>query len=330
MGRTRKNKDVAKSVELLRARPTEAQRLVDKNSRTLAKLVQLLEVAQRPGAEAVDKDGVVMRYVDKLKSRLNRRLLKLSKWADLTHEERLPRVKKSDPRLASNNGTYVPPPLTQYVGAVVFPSAPAAHLSELGPSDPSGPGPRGTLRDLRAPQVCIVKPSDLPSIEELMSQPAPAGTGQVFRFIPNGQPLTGFGEPTWKDYSEMVNIGTYCCVWENQEFHIGPVTESHGAVVRVGGGDKGRISLNKIVFRSPPFEKPDNFTRADGVQITAKEAALIRVREMFEQLTKHGWPAGPQRAAISAMDIPEEKVKRFKGMVTGHPENMRSSVQLRR
>jgi len=225
----------------------------------------------------------------------------------------------------ANGGAYQPPHHSQYVNAVVYPGAPSAHLTELGPSDPSGPGPRGPKRNLLAPQVCIIKPTDLPSIEELMTMPAPTNVGKApFRFIPNGQPLKGFGEVSWQDYSEVMNINTYCCVFHENDFHVGPVTESHGAVIRVGAGDRGRVSLNKIVFRSPPFEKPDAHTLPDGTVISAHEASLRRVKELYDQLTKFGWPAGNQRPAIKPLEIPEEKVKAFKGMVVGHPECARS------
>ena len=64
-------RDLHKSLEELRQRPHEAARIVDKNARTLAKINQLLEMAQRPGASEVDKDAVVMRYVEKLKARFD-------------------------------------------------------------------------------------------------------------------------------------------------------------------------------------------------------------------------------------------------------------------
>ena len=325
----RHKKDVTKAVEVLRSRPCEVQRLVDKNSRTMAKIMQLLEYMQRPGAEQVDKGGKISRYVEKLKARMNRRLVKLSKWADMSYEERLPRMKKHDLRNIVNGGTYTAP--TGYVNSVVYSNTPL-HLTDMGPSNPAGTrGDVGVRRNLLAPQRCIIKPSDLPSIEEIMKQPQPESKGgerPPFRFVPNGTPLYAFGEVPWKDYSEVQNVNTYCCVWYEGNFHVGPITESHGAVVRIGPGDKGRISLNKIMFRSPPFEKPDSFTEADGTVVTAKEAAARRVKELYLHLTKHGWPQHREsnRTSVPPLDIPEEKYTGFKGMISGHPECTRSGA----
>jgi len=327
-------KDVAKLIDGLRSRPHEVQRLVDKNSRTLVKVAQLMEYTHRPGADLVDKDGLVTRYVEKLKARMTRRLVKLSKWSDLSYEERLPKMKKSDPRHLINGGTYLPPLPSQYVNPVVYNPTPIVHLSESGPSSADGSGPGREYRDLTKPQPCVVKPSDLPSFEELLKQPPPVqsldGVNRVpFRFIPNGVPLRGWGEVIWKDYSEMQNINTYCAVYHEGEFHVGPITESHGAVVRIGSGDKGRISLNKIIFRSAPFEKPDSWVEADGTVVSAKESCERRVRELYDQLTKRGWPPSHNRAAVPPLEIPEDTLKSFRGMVFGHPECTRASISLR-
>jgi hypothetical protein len=316
-------RDLHKSLEELRQRPHEAARIVDKNARTLAKINQLLEMAQRPGASEVDKDAVVMRYVEKLKARFDRRLAKLSRWCDLGYEERLPKLKKTDPRHYATGGSFVPPPPEQYINAVTFPGAHLAHL----PTDPSdrssdvGTMERGPLRDLTAPQLFTVKLSSLALYNELTSA-ALVKDRILYRLKPNGEKLEGFGEVPWKDYSHPANVNGYCCVFHENQFHIGPVTESHGAVIRVGAGDKGRVSLNKINYKSPPFEKPEGGVDEDGNAYTAKEAALSRVRELYEFLTTKGWPAIGQ----PPLNIPVEKLNRFQ-LIQGHPENMRGGIR---
>eukprot|EP01041_Mallomonas_annulata_P000311 gene311-567_t len=79
-----------KNVKQVRLKLTDAAHLVDKNSRTIIKLFQLLEVSQSPGAAVVDCDGAISRRIEKLKMRLNRRLIKLAKWTDSPIEERQP------------------------------------------------------------------------------------------------------------------------------------------------------------------------------------------------------------------------------------------------
>lgn len=88
------------SAQIVRMRTHKAARLVDKNSRTMVKLMQLLDVMQTPGANLADTDGFITRRIEKLKLRLNRRLIKLSKWADSPEDERQPLV--PDPRQLHN------------------------------------------------------------------------------------------------------------------------------------------------------------------------------------------------------------------------------------
>ena len=61
-------------------KPTPAAKLVDKNARTMAKLLQLLEIQAR------DKNGIVaepamQRRIDKLKKTISRRLTKLARYS---------------------------------------------------------------------------------------------------------------------------------------------------------------------------------------------------------------------------------------------------------
>lgn len=60
-------------------KPAPAAKLVDKNARTMAKLLQLLEI------QAKDKNGIVtepvmQRRIDKLKKTISRRLTKLARY----------------------------------------------------------------------------------------------------------------------------------------------------------------------------------------------------------------------------------------------------------
>jgi len=61
-------------------KPTPAAKLVDKNARTMAKLLQLLEIQAR------DKNGIVaeppmQRRIDQLKKTISRRLTKLARYS---------------------------------------------------------------------------------------------------------------------------------------------------------------------------------------------------------------------------------------------------------
>ncbi len=64
-------------------KPAPAAKLVDKNARTMAKLLQLLEI------QAKDKNGIVtepvmQRRIDKLKKTISRRLTKLARYQELS------------------------------------------------------------------------------------------------------------------------------------------------------------------------------------------------------------------------------------------------------
>ena len=72
-----------------------AAALVDKNSRTIVKILQLLELSQKPDASKIDPEGLVHLRVEKLKARLCRRLVKLAKWSDIPESERQPSLASS-------------------------------------------------------------------------------------------------------------------------------------------------------------------------------------------------------------------------------------------
>jgi len=78
---------VAKAVPVMR--PLEAGKIAAKNSRTIVKISQLLEIHNMPGAQLVDTEGLVLKRIEKLKSRLNRRLAKLARWSDIAIEDRM-------------------------------------------------------------------------------------------------------------------------------------------------------------------------------------------------------------------------------------------------
>lgn len=69
----------------------EAQTLVDKNSRTAVKIMQLLDLIQAPNITKVDPDGYVLERIEKLKKRYLRRLSKLATWSDAPEMERIPK-----------------------------------------------------------------------------------------------------------------------------------------------------------------------------------------------------------------------------------------------
>jgi hypothetical protein len=66
----------------------QAQRLADKNSRTMMKVSQLLEITHLPGYSESDPGDLVGKYVEKLRTRVAKRLQKLARWADSSADER--------------------------------------------------------------------------------------------------------------------------------------------------------------------------------------------------------------------------------------------------
>jgi hypothetical protein len=65
-----------------------AVKLADKNSRTIQKISQLTEVTSQANYAKCDPDGILTKICDKLKARLNRRLIKLARFADCPAEDR--------------------------------------------------------------------------------------------------------------------------------------------------------------------------------------------------------------------------------------------------
>lgn len=67
---------------------SQATSIIKKNSRTIAKLCQLIEV-QKKDCHSIDKDsGHISRRVEKLKGRVKRRLLTLARWVDKPESQR--------------------------------------------------------------------------------------------------------------------------------------------------------------------------------------------------------------------------------------------------
>jgi hypothetical protein len=62
---------------------TQAARLVDKNSRCIVKILQLQQVCERATSRKdTNSTAVLESRIEKLQNRLNRRLIRLSKWGD--------------------------------------------------------------------------------------------------------------------------------------------------------------------------------------------------------------------------------------------------------
>jgi phage regulator Rha-like protein len=80
--------DVNSSNKQSLMKSNEAAHMVDKNSRTIVKILQLIELNQRAGAQENDKDGLIIKKIEKLKVRMNRRLIKLGRWSDAPESDR--------------------------------------------------------------------------------------------------------------------------------------------------------------------------------------------------------------------------------------------------
>ncbi len=74
-------------------KPEEVGRLSAKNSRTIVKIMQLLEVKNSVPGDA-EKKGVLKDKIEKLKVRLNRRLKKCANWSDERLSNRMPLPEK--------------------------------------------------------------------------------------------------------------------------------------------------------------------------------------------------------------------------------------------
>lgn len=69
----------------------KAAHLVDKNSQTIVKIAQLMDLMNQQGGDGgvFSSENVLLGRIGKLKKRLNRRLYKLAKWSDMPAEDRL-------------------------------------------------------------------------------------------------------------------------------------------------------------------------------------------------------------------------------------------------
>ena len=61
--------------------PSTVGLMAAKNSRTIMKIMQLLEVKTKAGSDNIDKSNTIGRKLDALKERLNRRLKKCANWS---------------------------------------------------------------------------------------------------------------------------------------------------------------------------------------------------------------------------------------------------------
>lgn len=84
-----KKKTIIKSHEYLTI--NQSTHLIDKNSRTIMKLCQLIEIKKLGKENDInyDKEGYITKRIEKLKIRINKRLAKLAKWVDMPDHEQL-------------------------------------------------------------------------------------------------------------------------------------------------------------------------------------------------------------------------------------------------
>ena len=89
----------------------QATHLIDKNSRTIVKLCQLIEGKKR-GKEIdinYDQENLINKRIEKLKGRINKRLAKLAKWVDMPDHEQVTMIQNRvvyQTRANSNNNNY--------------------------------------------------------------------------------------------------------------------------------------------------------------------------------------------------------------------------------
>lgn len=313
-----KKKPVNKAVEKLKQRPHEAAHILDKNSRTMVKIMQLLEACEKPEVREVDKDKVVMSYVEKLKSRLSRRLTKLAKWADIPAEDRHPRVRR-DPSLPRPlpycasvvyppmvpSTAHVPPPaqapqVTQAPqvpkqapqAAQVVPQAVAQAAQQL-------PQPQQPLPQQASPRVDATLPeTEVAGAARAAPEPALSGPALIraaayakmdaewASLPPDACPLieSMHLDTTWREYNFDRNSGSrkFCIVYHQDGFIVAIVTESHGPVVRTGDGDRCRISLNSVPLKSPPIPMPKS-----------RPHMIALVEQFYKFLVESGKLEGP-------------------------------------
>lgn len=141
---------------------------------------------------------------------------------------------------------------------------------------------------------------------EAASQRKAARTKSVAR---STEKLAGFGDWSWEDYKKLLEEGVnaFCAVYHKDEFYVGPIRQNQGAVIRIGAGDKGRVSLNKIKFKSPPFEKPEAKVMPSGRNISVQTVARARAKELYDHLTTIGWEEG--ESVDPPLRIPAEHIE---------------------
>ena len=175
---------------------SKALQLIDKNSRTFQKIAQLLEVLP-PTDSPNDAHLLVTRRIEKLKMRLNRRLIKLAKWADLPEHERQQVATPNPIRMnlmnASNNlynraATYPANAKVNFTQPIRF------HQNNTAPVPPqvaqqlrpSVPLPARIAPQLPTPTVPLPASSGMPALPTPMSFPG------ISRAIPGGVQLPNY------------------------------------------------------------------------------------------------------------------------------------------
>jgi hypothetical protein len=131
---------------------SEASRLADKTSRTIAKLEQLVEVINSPGYSGGDPNRIVERYCERMKSRINKRLTTLARWSDSSTDERQAEFRQFFP--SSSYNAYRPNATTM--------------------NSPSSMHQRPVAVQIQIRPVVAGKPTLIPSTE-----PAPIDRGNV-------------------------------------------------------------------------------------------------------------------------------------------------------
>jgi hypothetical protein len=75
-------------------KPDEVGRITAKNSRTIVKIMQLIEERNKVPADSIEKELVLKSRIDRLQLRLNRRLKKCANWSDERVAIRMPTLEK--------------------------------------------------------------------------------------------------------------------------------------------------------------------------------------------------------------------------------------------
>lgn len=124
------------------------------------------------------------------------------------------------------------------------------------------------------------------------------------------------GKMAWKDYGLPHNRDKYVAIFHKDVFLVGPIVQIKGAGIRIGQGTKmghGLMSLNKVLFKTYPFPKPER-----TLLMTAREVAMKHVRALYVHLTTLGWEH-PNGTLVPPMTIPRESIDTFV-LIFGRPE----------